>query len=313
MLGRVERPLRGLVVAVVAVVGGATLLGVLDRVFWVFVVADVFRVQYTVVLGCAALAASGLRCFRLAAVGVALAAVNVVVLALPFPTSGTPLPHGAHRAVRLLIANVETGNRHYADIVRLIDRTRPDVVGIVELTPTMAAHLQRALPAYPARRLAPQSDAYGIGVFSRLPLRATVEHDPADAPPVIVARVRVRSKAVTVVVAHIHTPFKGSIYDRQLDALARERPAFGPRVAICGDFNTPPWAGPFRHLADAGGLAELYGRGAWSAYSWPTWSGLLRVPLDNCLVARGLAVVRHQEGSRIGSDHFPLIVDLAIV
>jgi endonuclease/exonuclease/phosphatase (EEP) superfamily protein YafD len=222
------------------------------------------------------------------------------------------LPQGAHRAVRLLIANVETGNSHYADIERLVDRTRPDVVGIVELTPAMATHLQRALPEYTVRRLAPQADAYGIGVFSRVPLSASVEHNPADAPPVIVARMRVRGKAVTIVVAHIHTPFKGSIYHRELDALARERPAFGPRVVICGDFNTPPWAGPFRKLADSAELAELYGRGAWSGYSWPTWSWLLRVPLDNCLVSGGLAVVRHEEGSRIGSDHFPLIVDIAI-
>src|SRR5690348_3620021 len=104
MRGRVERALRGFVVVVVTVVGAATLLGLLDRLFWAFVVADVFRVQYAVVLAAAAVAATGLRCFRVAAVGAALVAVNVVVLALPFPTSSTPLPLGAHRAVRLLIA-----------------------------------------------------------------------------------------------------------------------------------------------------------------------------------------------------------------
>jgi endonuclease/exonuclease/phosphatase (EEP) superfamily protein YafD len=309
---RVERALRGLAVGIVAAVGAATLLGLLDRFFWFFVVVDVFRLQYAVVLAVAAIAAAGLRRFRLAALGAALVAVNVVVLALPFPTSATPVPPGAKRALRLLIANVETGNTHYAEIAQLVERTHPDVVGLVELTPAIAAHLEQALPAYKVRRLAPRTDAYGIGVFSRLPLRATVEHNPADAPAVVVARLRVHGKALTLVVVHIHTPFAGSVYHRQLDALARERPRFGGRVAICGDFNTPPWAGPFRHLAETAELAELYGRRAWSGYSWPTWSRLLRVPLDNCLLAPGIAVVRHEEGSRIGSDHFPLIVDLAI-
>jgi endonuclease/exonuclease/phosphatase (EEP) superfamily protein YafD len=312
MVGRVQKGLYGLAVAIVGTAGVGTLLGLLDHFFWVFVVADVFRVQYAVALVIAAAAAAAIRRFRLAAIAAVLVALNVVVLGTPFPVSGAPAPHGAHRALRLLIANVETGNSEYGEIERVIVRTHPDVVGIVELTPAMAAHLQRDLPNYAARSLAPQSGAYGIGVFSRVPLTASVRRDPAAAPPTVVAHLRVDGEAVTVVVAHIHTPFAGSIYQRQLDALARERASLGDRLAICGDFNTPPWAAPFRHLADSADLADLYGRKAWSEYSWPTWSPLLRVPLDNCLVSRGLAVVHRQRGPRIGSDHFPLIVDLSL-
>jgi endonuclease/exonuclease/phosphatase (EEP) superfamily protein YafD len=312
MVGRAQRGLYGLAVAIVGTAGVGTILGLLDHFFWVFVVADVFRIQYAVGLVVAAAAAAAIRSFRLAAVAAALVAVNLVVLGMPFPVSAARAPQGAHRALRLLIANVETGNSRYGEIERVIVRTHPDVVGIVELTPAMAAHLRRDLPTYAARSLAPQSGAYGIGVFSRVPLKASVEHNPAAAPPTVVAHLRVQGEAVTVVVTHIHTPFAGSIYQRQLDAIARERARLGDRLAICGDFNTPPWAAPFRHLADSAGLADLYGRRAWSEYSWPTWGVLFRVPLDNCLVSRGLAVVHHQKGPRIGSDHFPLIVDLAL-
>src|SRR5262249_41024642 len=76
-LGReAVRLLRGLVAGVVAVVGGATLLGLLDRLSWVFETADVFRLQYLVVLVAAALAGVPLRRPRLAASAAALAAVN---------------------------------------------------------------------------------------------------------------------------------------------------------------------------------------------------------------------------------------------
>jgi endonuclease/exonuclease/phosphatase (EEP) superfamily protein YafD len=111
----------------------------------------------------------------------------------------------------------------------------------------------------------------------------------------------------------VHTPFAGSIHVRQLHALADVLPGLGPRAAVCGDFNTPPWSGPLRDFATRARVRDLYGRSAWAAYSWPTWSPLLRVPLDNCFVGEGIAVRRHHEGPGDGSDHRPLVVDLAVL
>jgi endonuclease/exonuclease/phosphatase (EEP) superfamily protein YafD len=306
---------RWVLATLVALVGAATVLGLLDRFSWIFVLLDTFRLQYLVVLAVAALGAVALRRFRLAGVAATLAVLNVVVMGIPFTAPATAAPPGARAgSLRLLVANVEVGNTRFADVERLIRKEHPDLVGIVELTPAMAGQLEKSLPGYRMRRVAPQDDAYGIGVFSRLPLlSARVEHFPADGgPPSVVARVRVAGEPVTVVVTHVHTPFAGSIHVRQLDALAAARPALGKRVAICGDFNTPPWAGPFRRLADDARLTDLYGDGAWRGYSWPTWNPLLRVPLDNCLVSDGLAVRGHRHGADIGSDHFPLVVDLAV-
>jgi endonuclease/exonuclease/phosphatase (EEP) superfamily protein YafD len=35
------------------------------------------------------------------------------------------------------------------------------------------------------------------------------------------------------------------------------------------------------------------------------------VPIDNCLVSPGLAVVHRERGPKLGSDHFPLVIRLA--
>lgn len=309
--------LRRIVTVVVAVIGAATVLGLLDRFSWVFELADVFRLQYLAVLVAAALSAAALRRFRLAGAAAALAALNIAVIGVPLAAAPATAasPQAGDGSLRLLIANVEVGNTRFDAVRQLVERTKPDLFGVVELTPAMADHLRRSLPGYRMRRLAPRTDAYGIGVFSRLPLlSARVEHYPSDGgPPTIVARVRVAGKPVTVVVTHVHTPFAGSIHVRQLQALARARPRLGSRLAVCGDFNTPPWAGPLRRLASSARLTDLYARGSWSGYSWPTWSPLLRVPLDNCLVGDGLAVVAHRHGADVGSDHFPLVVDLAVL
>ena len=308
------RLVRAVVTGLVLLVGLATLLGVLDRVWWIFELADVFRLQYLAVLVVSALEALALRRPRLAVLAATLALVNVAVLGISLTPTATASGEPARGSLRLVVANVEVGNTDFAAVGRLVTRTHPDVFGVTELTPAMARHLARELPQYHGRVLEPRGDAYGIGIFSRVPLRsARVVHLPADGgPPTAVVSVRLAGRSVAVVVTHVHTPFAGSIHVRQLEALAEARPSLGERVVVCGDFNTPPWSGPLRDFAGSAGLRDLYGGHAWRGYSWPTWSSLLRVPLDNCFVSSGVAVTDYRDGPNVGSDHRPLVVDLGV-
>jgi endonuclease/exonuclease/phosphatase (EEP) superfamily protein YafD len=303
------------VAGVVVLVGLATLIGLLDRFWWGFETADVFRLQYLVVLLGVALVAVPLRRPRLAVLAAALAVVNFVVLGIPVSGIVTAAPNRpATAALRLVVANVEVGNTDFGAVRRLVVKTRPDLFGVTELTPAMARHLGNELPGYRTSIVDPREDAYGIGVYSRLPLlSAKIVHFPSDGPASVVARLRVSGKTVTVVVTHVHTPFAGSIHVRQLEALAAAaRSRLGKRVAVCGDFNTPPWTGPLRRFAEAARLRDLYGSRAWAGYSWPTWGSFLRVPLDNCFVGNGVAVTDHHDGPNVGSDHRPLVVDVAV-
>jgi endonuclease/exonuclease/phosphatase (EEP) superfamily protein YafD len=310
------RVLRWSVTGAVVVVGLGTLVGLLDRVSWVFEGADVFRLQYLVVLLAAGLVALTVRRPRLALVAAALAAVNVAVLGIPLTGSVTASSGGAPAGgLRLVVANVEVGNTDFGAVRRLVSETHPDLFGVTELTPAMARHLGGRLPGYRTRVLETRNDAYGIGLYSRRPLlSAKVVRFPADGPPTIVARVRAAGRPVTVVVTHVHTPFAGSIHVRHLEALASAAQSqLGERVIVCGDFNTPPWSGPLREFAADARLRDLYGSSAWSAYSWPTWAYVLRVPLDNCFVGSGVVVTAHHDGPGVGSDHRPLVVDVGVV
>jgi endonuclease/exonuclease/phosphatase (EEP) superfamily protein YafD len=312
---RGRRVLGTILAGVVGLLGVATLLGLADRVWWAFELADVFRLQYLVVLLAAAFLALVTGRLGIAAVAVALAAVNVAILGIPLTADVTAASgRAAAGELRLVVANVEVGNTDYAAVLRLVAQTRPDVFGVTELTPEMARHLNHTLTGYRFRVVETRADAYGIGVFSRVPLlSAQVARFPADGPPTIVARVRVGGEPTTLVVTHVHTPFAGSIHARHLAALAdAARTTLGDRVAICGDFNTPPWSGPLRRFAAHARLRDVYGRRAWAGYSWPTWSSLLRVPLDNCFVSNRVFVTDHRDGPDVGSDHRPLVVDLGV-
>jgi endonuclease/exonuclease/phosphatase (EEP) superfamily protein YafD len=99
---------------------------------------------------------------------------------------------------------------------------------------------------------------------------------------------------VTVVVTHAHTPFAGSIHTRQLHALARA--PLAKRVAVCGDFNSPPWSGPMRDFASEARLRDLYGGRAGPATAGRRGARSCRVPLDNCFVSAHVAVRAHHDG-----------------
>jgi endonuclease/exonuclease/phosphatase (EEP) superfamily protein YafD len=305
---------RAFVAIVVALVGLATLLGLFDRVWWVLEGADVFRLQYLVVLVGAALVGLLLRRPRVAALAALLAVVNFSALGIPITRTAAAAPSApTSGALRLVVANVEVGNTDFAAVERLVAKTHPDLFGVTELTPAMARQLGKHLTGYRTHVLATRGDAYGIGLYSRVPLlSAKVARYPADGPPTVVTRVRVAGKPIAVVVTHVHTPFAGSIHVQQLDALAAARSQFGKRVAVCGDFNTPPWSGPLRDFASDARLHDVYGSHAWSAYSWPTWGYVLRVPIDNCFVSSGVTVTGHHDGPDVGSDHRPLVVDISV-
>lgn len=296
---------------VVGLLGAATLLAFFSRFSWFFEIETFMRLQYAVLLGACAVLALLLRSFRLAAAALVLALGNLPALVPTWIADAQP-PRLGSATLRLVAANVEHSNRDYAALARLVRRERPDVLGVTELTAGWLAAIRRELPGYRALAVHPQPDAYGIGVFARVPASARIERFPADGPASIVVDLTIGGRPVTLVVTHPHTPFgphAGGLHRRQFAALGGALPRFGARFAICGDLNTPPWSWPFRRL-EGHGLRDAHD-GHPLEGTWPSWFAPLRVPIDNCLVSRGVAIVASHVGAAIGSDHLPLVITLA--
>jgi endonuclease/exonuclease/phosphatase (EEP) superfamily protein YafD len=82
-------------------------------------------------------------------------------------------------------------------------------------------------------------------------------------------------------------------------------------LLLLGDLNVSPWSSHFRRLLRESGLRDSsQGRGVLP--TWPTFSPLLRIPIDHCLYSQGIAIVDRRTGPHVGSDHFPVIVDFVI-
>jgi endonuclease/exonuclease/phosphatase (EEP) superfamily protein YafD len=112
----------------------------------------------------------------------------------------------------------------------------------------------------------------------------------------------------------VHPP--GALLPGDVDTHEHELAAFGewarehgPRSAVCGDLNAAPWT---RSLRDALAEGELRAAlpGGFFAGSWPRLPSPLRVAIDGCLVGRGLKA-RAELGPGVGSDHLPVLIELA--
>ena len=308
--GGLTAVLRYGVVVLVALAGGLTLLGLLDRFSPYLELATVFRLHYALLLGIAAVVAIPLRLVPLALAASLLAGINLLVIS----QVGTAARAGAGSdRLRALIVNVQEGNRDYDSVARLIAENDPDVVGVIELTPAWMHGLESALEQYRDRRLEPHEGAYGVGLYSRRRLAsARIERFPANGSPSVVADVKLGERRVRFVLTHLHTPFAGGARRRQLRALENEIRGEQGAVIVCGDFNSVPWSQHIRDLAAAADLRSIQGRFG-LAGTWPANARLLRIPFDNCLVGDVIGVADGRVGRDVGSDHLPLIVDFALV
>ena len=211
--------------------------------------------------------------------------------------------------LRVLMANVLAENTQYADVERLIRRERPDIVGLVEMTPEWVAGLASLRAEYPYRIDAP-CGATGMALWFREPpeVLEPPARPMAGASPFLHARFTFAGRSRHFWLVHPEMPFTRRNRP-ELPALAAvigRTP--GSRIVI-GDMNTTEGSPRFADFVETTGLRDSrlgFGRQP----SWPT-DLPYRITLEHALVSDDLAVVARRLGPRTGSDHFPLILDLA--
>jgi endonuclease/exonuclease/phosphatase (EEP) superfamily protein YafD len=82
---------------------------------------------------------------------------------------------------------------------------------------------------------------------------------------------------------------------------------------VVGDLNATPWSWPFRNLLSTGNLRNSQiGFGVQPSFAASS-NPLFRVPIDHLVHSDALLVRQRRLGPPLGSDHFPLLVDLELV
>jgi endonuclease/exonuclease/phosphatase (EEP) superfamily protein YafD len=267
-------------------------------------------------------AAVWLRHRWLAGAAIALVAAHLVWV-LPGAVRATPLPPEALAAPRLRVmsANLLMSNPDTQGIVDEVLAENPDVLVVQELS----AHWQAAFESGEVARRLPyhlaeaRETPFGVGLYSRYPLEDAEIFD-AWGTPVARATVRVRGVPVRLYDVHPLPPLHAAWvtnWDEALEAvrakLERE-PARGGALVVAGDFNMTRHARWFERFTALGLRDAHEDRGRSLATTWP--NGTLLVPpiqLDHVFLSRDVACLTVREGRGRGSDHRPVLLDLAIV
>jgi endonuclease/exonuclease/phosphatase (EEP) superfamily protein YafD len=217
--------------------------------------------------------------------------------------------------LKLLIANVLMTNRRADALLRLVGEADPDIVLAAETDDWWDTRLAPLLTSHPHALRRPQPDTYGLHFFSRLPLRkAELRFLVEPNVPSVFAEVELRSgHGVALWGLHPHPPLPGEDTeerDAELILVAREAAARrGPRIVL-GDLNDVAWSDTTRLFQKLSRLLDpRVGRGLYATYpaGWP----FLRWPLDHLFHSSEFRLVRIATLRRFGSDHLPILVELA--
>ena len=293
-----------------------TLAGLLGQHAWFLEVFTHFKLQLAFCfLGYAVLELAA-RHHRHAAASMAFAVVNALpalLLFLPSHTHAAPQKTSAH--LRILQANILTSNTNTPALLALVASEQPDVVVLQEPDERWLRELAPLTNSYPVFATLARDDNFGAAIYCKtnaLSADIFLLSDPEGAPTSH-ASIAVGGKTITVVGTHTLAPYTGYMWRGRngftLELAKKLRAINGPLV-VTGDFNNTPWTSTFRSFLTVSGLNDsAQGRGPLP--TWPTSNPLIRIPLDHCFYSDSVRVLSKRSGPDIGSDHLPLILDLA--
>jgi endonuclease/exonuclease/phosphatase (EEP) superfamily protein YafD len=284
----------------------------------VLLLADAFVLWFVLP---ALLVAVAAICFRARVLSV-LAVVAVVGLAawvLPpaFRKASVPAAAATAPRLRMVSANVMFDNPQHTALVDELRSRDADVIFLQEVTPDWwrAIRAGGLLKSHPYFIEAARWGADGMALLSRLPFASRrVLH--VGRRPVPTATVRVGRATVHLVDVHVVAPIETFDENRAqqiaITRIVRDTPK--PRV-VAGDYNATPTNRWYQELLDLGFHEVHEAVGDPFATTWP--NGLVRVPpirLDHVFVDDPPVVPLHvRQGTGAGSDHRPVIVDLAVL
>lgn len=225
---------------------------------------------------------------------------------------------GARPEIKLLNSNVLMSNRNSDALIALVHRHRPDILITLESDQWWQDRLDQ-LEGYEYRIACPRDNMYGMHVYSRLPLLdPRIDFLVEDDKPSMSATVDLgEGVRVHLRVVHPAPPAPGendesTERDVELLLLARSLANCPERIIVAGDLNDVAWSATTRLFRQLSGLLDLRtGRGLYNTFNANHWYA--RWPLDHFFVSSHFKVIDIQRMPPVGSDHFPLLINLAVV
>jgi endonuclease/exonuclease/phosphatase (EEP) superfamily protein YafD len=245
----------------------------------------------------------------------AIAAACLMAAVLPRAIGSEAASPAGRETLSVLSANVYLGDADPEALVALVDRFRPDVLSVQELTPSFVRRLRAAgiEKRLPHAVLMAQPKGRGGGLFARSPLSPLPyrTHFFFRMPRALLRLPD--GRRVRLVAVHPQPPPMSMA--RWKEALASlPRPGTGSPWVLVGDFNSTFDQAEFRDLVDSGyrDAGEATGQGL-----EPTWPGpgeglWSMITIDHVLADDRLGVAEYGVEDLAGSDHRAVHAELVL-
>lgn len=211
----------------------------------------------------------------------------------------------------------------WLDFYLVIDNDRPletpDIIVLQEVTPEILEQLIGLRTWYPYQVLSPKAGAFGVAIFSRIPIRDSVRKRFSESfNEYTEIRFRTLAQGITFNLTELHTvPPVGMQSSTQRNAELKEiavvenRQSESSKILI-GDMNITPYS-PWSWQMERNTRLNNSMQGRTVTGTWPSFlPAFFRIPIDNMLVSDNIEVLERQVKRFIGSDHLPVVTKLRI-
>ncbi|MEJ8574619.1 endonuclease/exonuclease/phosphatase family protein [Microbaculum marinum] len=218
--------------------------------------------------------------------------------------------------VRILVSNVKMSNRDHGRLIEVVRREAPDFAAFLECDGPWQTALSELKDILPHALEHPLDNSYGMIILSRIPFRSAefrfVFSDEVPSARIVAETGAGDPFALYVVHPEPPVPYADTIgRDGELILLARDAKAESLPTIVTGDMNDVAWSPTTRRFQRLSGLLDpRVGRGFYNSFDarYP----LLRWPLDHLFHDPRFRLVRLERLPNIGSDHFPMLFELAL-
>lgn len=220
--------------------------------------------------------------------------------------------------INLMMSNVLQSNTNYQQLIDLVDQVNPDIVLTLETNKTWEQKLDAALTEdYPYAIKVPLENRYGMHLYSRFKLKEEkVNYLISKEVPSIFTKVQLPNDE-WIDLYGVHPPPPSPTEENASTGRDAELALVGElvekkgndRTIVAGDLNDVAWSHSTRLFQRISGLLDpRRGRGFYATFHANYW--FMRWPLDHVFHSADFGLVELKRLPSIGSDHFPIMVEL---
>ncbi|MBO3099004.1 endonuclease/exonuclease/phosphatase family protein [Gelidibacter pelagius] len=221
----------------------------------------------------------------------------------------------------LLLTNVKMSNRKAPQLIELIALKKPDLVLAMEVDSWWNDELAILTKDYPFSHQTINEVTYGMVLYSKFPLRKIeVDYLTNDKVPSFESIITFEDgKTFSFHAIHPVPPTRFQDLPDNAGQQENALKKLGKKIVdkefptlVAGDLNDVVWSYVDELTGTKNSLYDLrVGRGFYNSFNANNF--LMRWPLDHVLVTKEFQLKKLERLSKIGSDHFPIYVELVLV